>query len=322
MRLATFITLLTIVTACEPFGPGAGDVEPIVDLGDGHLSIEITNFIFDENSVIHDPAAETNITVRNSGLGELKVAGMDRVIGSEDAFSTDASALMIIPAGETEEVTVYFHPLTSGIFEGLLFPNGQISIDLAGTGTAPVAELNPTSPEFSDLAVGCNETSLVMLSNKGDETLIIEDLYVDGSASFSVTEATEDSLEPDETTTLSVLYAPIDGGINAATLIVQTNDPLTPTSTASLMAVGYKGGLVEQSEIYDFDTESDDSGWAVWTLVETPVTSTIEITSRGNTISDWLYDNSENTIAVDTEATTITIGDDILFTYLSEVSCE
>jgi hypothetical protein len=322
MRPVPTIILISALTACEPFGPGAGDTDTIDDLGEGHLTIEVTSIVFDDLSVLHDPTAETSIIVRNSGLGELKVAGMDRVIGSDVAFSTDAPALMIIPAGETEEVVVSFHPQTSGLFEGLLFPNAQVSIDLSGIGTAPIAKLNPTEPAFSDLAVGCDETLMISLANQGDEPLVIGDVYVEGSASFSVTDVTQDSLEPDETTDLYVRYAPIDGGINAATLLVQTNDPLTPTSTATLIAVGYKGGLVEQSEVYDSDSETDDNGWAIWELIETPVVTTIEVTSNGRAIYDWTYDNTENSVSVDTAATTITMGDDILFTYLSEVSCE
>jgi hypothetical protein len=322
MRLIQIFTIFTLAAACEPFGPGAGDTDPLDDLGEGHLTIEVTSYIFDDLSVLNDPIAEATIMVRNSGLGELKVVGMDRIIGDEDAFSTDAPALIIIPAGETEDIVLTFHPKTSGSFEGLLFPNGQVSIDIAGAGTAPVAEISPSDPVFSDLAVGCEETILIDLSNRGDEPLILGDVYVEGSSSFSVAGDTDGTIHPDESTSLNVRYAPIDGGINAGTLIVQSNDPLTPTNTASLMAVGYKGGLVEQSEVYDSDTEMDSNGWSVWSLIETPVPSTIEVSSGGSGIGNWVYDDTDHTISIDTAATSISMGDDILFTYLSEVSCE
>jgi len=322
MRLAPVIFLLSLLTACEPFGPGAGDTDPRHDPGEGHLVIEISSIDFDVLSVISDPVAQNSIVIRNSGTGELKVAGMDRVIGDDEAFSTNAPALMIIPAGETEDVNIYFHPNTSGLFEGLLFPNGKVSIELTGNGTAPVAELSPLEPEFSDIAVGCEETIQVNLTNLGDERLDILDVYVDGSPSYSVSEVTEDYLEPNEAATMPITYSPIDGGINAATLIIQTNDPLTPTSIASLTAVGYKGSLVEQAEVYNASSDINENGWGVWGLLETPVASTLEVSSSGASISEWTYNDDENTIAIDIAATTITMGDDILFAYLSEVSCE
>ena len=169
--------LLTLLLACDPIEPGTGLAEPPkADPGPGRLAVDRTQLDFGTLSVIEDGAQAEQITVRNTGETALVVAGLHWTVGDDEAFTSDAPALLTLQPGERHSFTVTFQPPTEGRFEATLFPNGEIAVPLLGQATAPVARLLPEQQDLGPAAVGCSLDSSLVLLNDGSEELQIDEL--------------------------------------------------------------------------------------------------------------------------------------------------
>ena len=318
----TQTTLVALMLcACEPFGPGAGDLDTLDTPGEGRMELEPSALDFGEVSPLEDGPVSLTLTVRNSGSGELKVAGLDRVLG-DSAFSTDADALLKIPAGGREEILVTFAPTTDGPFEGTLFPNGQETVDLIGEGFAPVSNLQLLDELDADLPVGCRRSLTAILTNDGREPLEVTDSYTTGSEAFSITSPEVASLAPNEETTLEITVAPLWGGIHSGVAAVSSNDPHTPATAVQLELLAWEGSRINQVETLSSDTEIGNDGDAIIPLLEVPVVETIALTSSGETIDLWSYLDDRVAIRVDHSAAGLSLGDTLTIDYLAAVACE
>ena len=105
------------------------------------------------------------------------------------------------------------------------------------TGT-PRIEVHPAILDFASTLVGESMTHQATIFNVGNNTLHIEELFIDGPASFSLDDATTDRrLAPGTSTTVSVTYTPTGYEYVDGHLTVACNDPTTPETTTFLTAV-------------------------------------------------------------------------------------
>ncbi len=102
------------------------------------------------------------------------------------------------------------------------------------------AELSvyPTALDFGQVSAGSRETRTVKLQNLGLAKLEISEFRLNGSTDFSLLESAPISLLPNESTTLSVTYAPLALGSDQGELTIFSNDNITPQVSIPLYANG------------------------------------------------------------------------------------
>ncbi len=228
---------LFLLAACEPFGPG-GDDTAGPPPREGRLVVLPAEVGFGSLSVLQDGTASRTITARNSGEQTLVVAGLDRVVGEEVVFTTDAPALVELDEDEVLDIQVTFAPSTNASWEAWLIPNGEQMVRFTGTGLAPVAVLTPESVDFGFRPIHCETRQIAELENQGEESLEI--LEVEVSSGFSLIDSPPESVEAGGTATLELTAAPTAGGAYEGVLQVESNDPDNPVVVSSLTLLAYE----------------------------------------------------------------------------------
>lgn len=180
------------------------------------------------------------VTISNTGNAPLQLSGLS-FSGGE--FSTSVVTPTVVAAGATLPVPVDFAPPVVGARTAVLtvvsddpFVPSR-TVNLSGTGTAPQALLTPAQFDFGAVVVGQQTMTSFSLSNPGTAPLVVSSFSLGGadSLSFVVTgPATPFSVNPAASQALTVAFVPLVAGPRAAQLVVATNDPATPLTTAAL----------------------------------------------------------------------------------------
>ena len=228
---------LLLLAACEPFGPGEDDSAGPPPR-EGRLVVLPAEVDFGSLSVLQDGTSSRPISARNSGEQTLVIAGLDRVVGDEAVFTTDAPALVDLEDGDVLDIQVTFAPTTNASWEAWLVPNGEQLVRFTGAGVAPVASLSPESVDFGFRPIHCDLRQVATLENPGEESLEIDSVTVSGS--FSLVDSSAESVEPGGTATLEILATPQAGGAYEGVLQVASNDPTHPVVVSSLSLLAYE----------------------------------------------------------------------------------
>ena len=91
----------------------------------------------------------------------------------------------------------------------------------------PDIDVTPGSHQFGALnSVGESDTQTIVISNKGGDTLVIDDVFLFyGTSNFSITDLIVDTLEPGYSTEIVVTYDPETYEHNSDILRILSNDP-------------------------------------------------------------------------------------------------
>ncbi|MGA8557729.1 MAG: choice-of-anchor D domain-containing protein, partial [Candidatus Acidiferrales bacterium] len=121
-------------------------------------------------------------------------------------------------------------------------------IPFSGTGMAATYLLgaNPTTLGFGNITLNSNSSLAVTLTNNGNSNVTISGVAVTGSG-FSTSGVTSGlTLQPSQTATLTVAFAPTAAGAAAGSVTVTSNASNSPT-TISLTGSSYSVNLAWQS---------------------------------------------------------------------------
>jgi hypothetical protein len=203
------------------------------------LSIDPTSKAFGSVTV-GSPSAPTTFTVTNTGTADVAIAEV-RLTGSNPghfAIDTDTCEGVDLSPAETCQVQVAFAPFSTGSRTAKLSiisdaAGSPTQADLTGTGVQAAASLTPATRNFGNVLVG--ETSGVTtftLSNTGNGPMDVLAVALGGSnpGQFQVTSDACDgtTLDPTESCTIGVRYAPQAAASHAARLVVTTDAPGSP----------------------------------------------------------------------------------------------
>ncbi|HEX9952031.1 MAG TPA: choice-of-anchor D domain-containing protein [Rubricoccaceae bacterium] len=125
---------------------------------------------------------------------------------------------------------------------GFGFPDAHWVVNVTGT-TAPIVGPSlhvPGTVAFGDVAVGeTSETETVSITNNGTEAVTITSITASGDAAFTVTmTGTDLTLDPGQSTTLTVTFAPTAHGDVTGTITIVSNAPNSP-QTINLSGTGF-----------------------------------------------------------------------------------
>ena len=179
LALALALAGVLAVSGCGITGASSGQLSPL------SKNVNFGNVTTGASSV-------QNITLTNKGPNGVTIS---QVNVSGTGFSVIAMSLpMTIPAGQNAVIPVKFTPANTGTVTGTLtiisnVPGAPLTIPLNAAGvTAATAQisLNPSSINFGSVTVGGTSKQLVTMTNMGSANLTVNQVTVQGSASYSV----------------------------------------------------------------------------------------------------------------------------------------
>lgn len=179
------------------------------------------------------------VAVTNSGETSVTVSAVT-VTNSE--FTTSSLGLpLVLPAGQSMNLSVTFTPTAIGWIDGTIkfssnASNPALVFDVRGTGVSsdPVTA-SPSMVPFGQVAMGSTSTVPLVLTNARSWKVILSAVQTTGSA-FSLSGPTLPlTLDPGQTATFNVTFAPQSAGATGGSLFVSgpaLDIPLTGTGTA------------------------------------------------------------------------------------------
>ena len=160
--------------------------------------------------------------------------------------SEECSGVIVEPEGSCP-VTVGFTPGEMGAREAVLELHGELAdspamLSLVGTGTAPLASVEPRQLDFGSRGVGrWSESVIATVSNTGTAPLEVERLAIEGPAAVdfgrSDDKCGKQTLSPGESCTVRVGFKPRAAGERVAQLAVYS-DALEETPPIRLSGMG------------------------------------------------------------------------------------
>lgn len=227
-------------------GPFKVEVRVVSNAVNADTSITITGEAFspaiagdmavDFDSVAVGSSKQRKVPVWNAGECPIKIDN-SVVTGTDSSYFTVEPITLPIPLakGDTARIPVTFSPNEAREYAAtlLVYSNGlpdPLRIALRGVGSpqppVPDIKVEPLALNFGDVFLTNDSTLTVTVSNEGGAELKVDSIKITGNSAFT---APLDSfkLQPGESRTLPVTFAPSDTGDFSATLSFFSNDPDT-----------------------------------------------------------------------------------------------
>jgi hypothetical protein len=125
------------------------------------------------------------------------------------------------------------------------FTSGPKTVTLTGTGVLPPIDIDvqPTSLAFGDVRVNTPSSARTLtVRNLGGQTLTVNSISVP-SPTYQLSGATSYTVPPTGSVSHSLTCTPSGVGAQNGTLVINSNDPATPTINVSLTCAGIDSNL-------------------------------------------------------------------------------
>jgi hypothetical protein len=291
----------------QSVGLSGTGVVPVVSLSPG-------SEIF-ANQLVGTTSSAQTVTLQNTGTGPLNISSIAVTGANVGDFAQANNCGVVVAAGANCSVNVSFTPGTTGSRSASLSftdnaSGSPQSVNLSGTGVAPVVSLSPTSEVFGSQLVGTTSaTQTVTLQNTGTGQLNLSSIAITGvnSADFSQSINCGNSVAPGGNCTINVSFAPTGVGTRNAAVTITDNASDSPESI-SLTGTGIAPivGLSATSESFGSQLVGTTSATQAVTLQNTGTGPLIisGITITGASPGDFAQTNTCGTgIAAGTSCT-------------------
>ena len=200
---------------------------------------------------VRDAAQATEIvTITNEGEGDLHLTGIST--SDPDApFDLLPVGSVLVPPGQSTDFAVTFAPETAQTYTASVLIDSDdpdeptVEVVLFGDGIAPIIDVDPQEYDFGQLYIGCENMQPLLVKNIGNENLEVtgftyntgsEDLFFDSSSDLNGDLPW--TVAPGGEVEVWVDYAPLDEYQDVAYLMVDSNDPFSPTYMATQSGLG------------------------------------------------------------------------------------
>ena len=146
--------------------------------------------------------------------------------------------------------------LSVGCNEYEIKPTNPANADLSTDGV-PDITVDPTSIAFPELnaADGLEHTEVVVIGNQGDADLHISDVYLDdANGPYTLGAISSALVPPGSQAQFAVTFAPITAEVSTGLVLIDSDDPDTPTAEVPLDGTGIAPIIQVNPESYDFDS--------------------------------------------------------------------
>jgi hypothetical protein len=233
-----------------------------VDLGGtGTPVINVTYNDYDFGNVLIDDTVSADITVSNSGTGDLVISDISFF---SDIFATDALFPITLEPTQTAVVSYTFTPDNWGEFIDVMtiHSNDPITpakeVDVAGYGVFPEAHIAavPDNYDYGMVRAGADTGRFFTISNQGMTDLQISNLsfseqsfFIDDTVEFPITLTTREEYE------LRIWFHPGGAGQITSTATFSSNDPSNPQYDVTLVGTGQTADLTIGTQLWSYQIE-------------------------------------------------------------------
>ncbi|MCP4871033.1 MAG: choice-of-anchor D domain-containing protein [Proteobacteria bacterium] len=210
---------------------------------------------------------EKEFTIRNVGDDTLQVQDLELSNNASFEITNQGEYAQLLAPNASTIVTVAYNPVQDEHIEGTLLvasndrDNPQVPVRLLAEGLAPAVDVSPPSYDFGNLELGCVNQVEITISNVGRAPLDIFAIYfedladtgeltlangnpqVDGDSDGDGEDDIDFTLNPSESTTVTIHYTPINVEPDSGILSVFTNTPAEPDegTTAQQFGIAHLG---------------------------------------------------------------------------------
>jgi hypothetical protein len=192
-------------------------------------------------SVVSGNTNSQTIQVKNSGTSSLTIS-QATVTGAGFSVSGLTLPLTLAP-GQSGNFNVQFAPQSAGNVSGVVSivsnaPNSPATVALSGTGVAATYTLglSPSSLNFGSITDGTSTSQGFTVTNTGNSNVSISGLTVTGSGYSIVSGSGAVTLSPNQSTPVSVQFAPTTAGTANGSVNIVSN--ATSPAAVSLSGTG------------------------------------------------------------------------------------
>ncbi len=266
-KLALFLPALLL--GCSDYGINPQKDPPIV-VEEPDIAVFPSALTFGHLDAGMGESKSQVITITNIGNKALNLShvGMD---GADATFTVTSLTHNILEPDAQTRVTVTYDPVTyESNFNQVVIhsndpDNATVKVPLNGQASAPVIEVDPIFYDFGTTYIGCEEETVVGITNVGDSNLIISDIqfFVSYPPELSVEIDTTQygpfpwTMVPNERRLVTVYHEPWDLQEDSSFIEVHSSDPATPIAIADQEAFGdyyaWTSDFFEQEEIANAD---------------------------------------------------------------------
>jgi hypothetical protein len=260
------MTILLALVGCTEYvledqnqNPGNIDDDFVPDIAVNPESVD-----FGPLAVGDRESASVNVEIWNNGEADLHIINLE--LDDADApFDLGAVESVLVPAGQFTTFVVSFTPETAASYSANVLIDSDdpdsptLAVPLSGDGIAPVIDVTPAEFDFGTLYIGCDSLQPLVITNIGNDNLIVDafayntgstDLYFDSDAETNGDiEEQPWELVPYASAEVWVDYAPLDEYQDVAYLMIDSNDPATPTFMATQQGNGALAG--ENTDVFE-----------------------------------------------------------------------
>lgn len=231
-------------------------------------SIVVSPTSLDFGTVKTDASKALGVLITNTGDRALNITNM--VVDGSIHYSFEGSTTATLNTEDTITVFVRFHPKTAGTLTGTLTvtsndpDNGSLVVNLTGIGQSlsPNISVWLDTLKFGDVIAGNSSDLGFRVSNTGDTALTVSNVVASGTG-FSYSGDTGFTVNINDSSEVTVRFAPVTTGDFTGTLTITSNDPDTPTKTVQLSGKG-----TTSSSSHPFT-----AGWNLMSIPALPVSN-------------------------------------------------
>lgn len=237
----------------DPIVEEPDDSEPDIDVSDEYIDFGKINAISETGS--------KNVIVTNVGTANLDISNIS-VTGSPIYTLSPITSSLLAP-GESGKFTIIYDPETYETNADTISilsndPDEPIVyVNLVGDGSAPVININPDYFDLGTTFIGCDNDTVLEISNIGDVDLIITGINYFVSYPADMLLSLNDSVNgplpwtipPAGLKSITVGHEPLDEIDDYGFMEVESNDPIEPTARADQDAIGeFSSSITDEFE--------------------------------------------------------------------------
>lgn len=202
------------------------------------------------NQFVNTTGASQTVTLSNaSGAGTLAITAVTfSGTNPGDFVITTNTCTSSLLAGSSCAISIAFRPTATGTRSATLAIASSnptpLSAPLTGTGTAPVISPSNNAFQFGSITVGTtNGVQTLTITNAGNTALVMSGITISGgnAGDFSLTDGCPiggTGLGQGSSCNVTLNFKPTAMGNRSTVVIINSNDPVTPSLNISLSGVG------------------------------------------------------------------------------------
>jgi len=220
-------------------------------------------------------SGSTSVTISNSGSTSLTISQVS--VNGKDFSATGISTPVTLDPGKSAALNVSFKPSAAEQISGNITvtssQGASAVIPVSGGGVQAGLTITPSSASFGNVTVGSSNSQTIQLTNSGTGVLTISQVGASGTGYSTSALALPLSLNPSQSTTFNVQFAPASAGSVSGSVSIVSNAPNSPTS------INLSGTGVAPTRVLSFSTTNLSFG-----SVSTgeSATQSVTVTNTGN----------------------------------------